>query len=95
MTTVKEAGKKGGSVKSEAKTKAVRENAKKPRGKWITAVSFEYIGHDGERRSGVFMKRGNLSMDATVDAIHASWQAKAWPIKEITRISTEAQRFVL
>ena len=34
-------GKKGGQVKSEVKTKAVRENASKPRGKWATAISYE------------------------------------------------------
>ena len=95
MTTVKEAGKKGGSVKSEAKAKAAKANASKPRGKWITAVAFEYLSTSGSTHSGVLMKRGNLGMDATVDAIHASWYARAWPIAEITDISTVSERFVL
>jgi len=95
MTTVKEAGKKGGQAKSAAKTAAVRENAKKPRGKWITAVAFAYTCTEGKPCRGVFMKRGNLSMDAMVDAIHDSWQARAWPIKEITDISGVSERFVL
>ena len=95
MTTVKQAGKKGGSVKSEARAQAAKTNAKKPRGKWVTAVSFDYVGKDGAVHSGVFMKRGNLGMDATVDAIHESWEAKTWPISEILDISTVSERFVL
>ena len=47
MTTknaaAQELGRKGGSVKSEKKANAARENAKKPRGRWMTAIAYELI----------------------------------------------------
>ena len=95
MTTVQQAGKKGGSVKSEAKAKAVRENAKKPRGKLVTAISFMYICDDGKERSGVIIKRGKLSENAVVDAIYDSWHSDSWPIAEIAEIETVSERLVL
>jgi len=39
-----ELGRKGGQARSEAKTAAARENAKKPRKKWVTAIAYELEG---------------------------------------------------
>lgn len=39
-----ELGRKGGQARSEAKTAAARENAKKPRKKWVTAIAYELDG---------------------------------------------------
>ncbi len=38
----KEFSSRGGRVKSAAKTRAARRNAKKPRGRWVTAVAYEF-----------------------------------------------------
>lgn len=51
-------GKLGGEKRSEAKTAAARNNASKPRGKWMTAMSFAYICEDGTERDGVALVRG-------------------------------------
>lgn len=44
MVTAQEMGKKGGSATSQAKTAAARKNARKPRGKWVTAIAYELAG---------------------------------------------------
>lgn len=53
-----ELGKKGGQAKSERKTAAVRENAKKPRGKWVTAIAYEIDGVDSYMAFGSIIVRG-------------------------------------
>lgn len=58
-----ELGKKGGSVKSEAKAKAARANAKKPRGKWVTAFGFVVADDDDKEHFGHVMVEKNLNMD--------------------------------
>lgn len=64
-----ELGKKGGSVKSEAKTKAARANAAKPRGKWVTAIAYRGASSDGRELFGVALSRGKLNDDAQFDEI--------------------------
>ncbi len=61
-----ELGKKGGQAKSERKTAAVRANAKRPRGKWVTAFSYGVIGADGKMYVGLvtFLSKFNLDFDA-------------------------------
>jgi len=59
----KEFSRKGGKVKSAAKTRAARRNAKKPRGRWATAVSFEVetiIGGKTITVKGVLLLPGKL-----------------------------------
>ena len=51
-------GKLGGAKRSEAKTAAARKNAAKPRGKWMTAISFAYLCADGTEREGVALVTG-------------------------------------
>lgn len=53
-----ELGRKGGSVKSEAKTAAARANAKKPRGKWMTAIAYELDGEEKYLAFGAVIVRG-------------------------------------
>lgn len=53
-----ELGKKGGQAKSEKKTAAVRANAKKPRGKWVTAIAYELDGVDQYKAFGLVIVRG-------------------------------------
>ena len=62
-----ELGKKGGSVKSEAKTKAARENAKMPRGKWVTAVAYHFFDTNGKGHSGLLLLRGKWFPETTAD----------------------------
>lgn len=54
-----ELGKKGGQAKSEKKTAAVRANAKKPRGKWVTAIAYELSGVDKYKAFGAVIVRGS------------------------------------
>jgi hypothetical protein len=54
-----ELGKKGGQAKSAAKTAAVRANAKKPRGKWVTAIAYELDGIDKFKAFGSVIVRGS------------------------------------
>ncbi len=57
-----ELGKKGGQAKSERKTAAVRENAKKPRGKWVTALHYTaYSSPTSSVIKGLVMCKGNLT----------------------------------
>ena len=53
-------GRKGGQAKSEAKTKAARANAKMPRGKWATAIAYEFRCTKGELHHGVALKSGKM-----------------------------------
>ncbi len=44
MVTASEMGRKGGQAKSDAKAAAARKNARKPRGKWVTAIAYQLAG---------------------------------------------------
>ena len=57
-----ELGKRGGMAKSERKTAAARKNAKKPRGKWVTALYYAaYISPTSSTIKGLVMCKGNLT----------------------------------
>lgn len=58
-----ELGRKGGKAKSERKTAAVRENAKKPRGKWVTALYYtaSTTGATVGVVQGLVICKGNLT----------------------------------
>ena len=57
-----ELGRKGGKVKSERKTAAVRKNASKPRGKWVTALYYTaYSSPTSSVITGLVMCKGNLT----------------------------------
>lgn len=66
MVTASDMGRKGGSVKSDAKTRAARKNAAKPRGKWVTAIAYKLTEHGGREYFGVAMLRGKI--DAASEA---------------------------
>ena len=51
-------GKLGGAKRSEAKTAAARKNAAKPRGRWVSAVLFEYTDSYENRNQTVTLVRG-------------------------------------
>lgn len=73
-----ELGKKGGSVKSEAKAMAAKENAKKPRGKWMTAIAYRGLSPDGRKWFGVSMSRGKLNDDAQFDEVCLQTKNYEW-----------------
>ena len=54
----KEMSRKGGMAKSDAKTKAARKNASKPRGKWVTSIAYEYTSQASASRFGSCLLRG-------------------------------------
>ena len=60
-------------IKSAAKTAAVRANAKKPRGKWVTAIAYEVGGVEKYKAFGSVIVRGHPP-DGT-EAIYA-WLAQ-------------------
>jgi hypothetical protein len=62
-----ELGKKGGSVKSAAKAKAARENAKKPRGKWVTGVAYTFFDPAGRAHEGLILLRGKWLPETTAE----------------------------
>lgn len=64
-----ELGRKGGQAKSPAKTAAARANAKKPRGKWVTAVAYR-VKSDGKFYQGVAVRRGDLKEDQILDLVY-------------------------
>jgi hypothetical protein len=59
MVTASEMGKKGGSVKSEAKAAAARKNASKPRGKWVTAIAYEIANVRQYKAFGCVITKGS------------------------------------
>ncbi len=93
-TTVAEAGKKGGSVKSDAKTLAAQANAKKPRGKWVTAISFSFRAESGEIVSGLAIKRGRLNDDRLFDVVNDSEEAQKHGAVEILTLNSKEERLV-
>ena len=93
-TTVVEEGKKGGSVKSDAKTLAAQANAKKPRGKWVTAISFSFRTEGGEIVSGLAIKRGRLNDDRLFDVVNDSEEAQKHGAVEILTLNSKEERIV-
>ena len=68
MVTASEMGRKGGKAKSEAKTAAVRKNASKPRGKWVSAIAYELANVGSPFSFGVVLVAGKGPKDP--DAYH-------------------------
>ena len=98
MTTVKQAGKKGGSVKSDAKTKAARANAKKPRGKWVTAIYAAWKSTDEKEHSALIVSKGKFKEhdpQALLDEIEKSDMAKAFPVVDLLELEASSTRLVL
>ena len=93
-TTVAEAGKKGGSVKSDAKTLAAKKKKKKPRGKWVTAISFSFRAESGEIVSGLAIKRGRLNDDRLFDVVNDSEEAQKHGAVEILTLNSKEERIV-
>lgn len=87
-----ELGKKGGSAKSEAKTKAARANAAKPRGKWVTAIAYRGLTSDIRQLFGVALTRGKLTNgEAQFDEM--CMQTKCWEWVECELV-VRFERFV-
>jgi len=91
----KEMSKKGGQVKSEKKTAAARKNAARTRGKWATAIAYEYISTtDGERRFGSQIVMGKPPHDIikmnewATDIIEKQTGNRAHPIDSFLELST-------
>ena len=94
----KDISKKGGSVKSEAKTKAARKNAKKPRGIWVTAIAFEFVDGDNKAHFGTLLHRGRVpSGDAMFDwvikLIEKEHGYANYEVVEITDLAMKSERF--
>lgn len=73
-----ELGKKGGSVKSEAKTKAAKANASKPRGKMVTVIAYRGETSDGVARFGAVVEKGILNRDQQFDAVCLAEKSWEW-----------------
>lgn len=91
----KEFSSRGGKVSSPAKTAAARANAKKPRGRWATAIAYEYISDNGTPRSGLILLAGKCP-----DKNFWPWAEKqivsdigndAFPIKEVLWFDTKSR----
>lgn len=98
MTTVQQAGKKGGSVKSEAKSKAARANASKPRGKWVTAIHAEWADKDGNGHSALVLVRGKIgehNPQDLLDEVEKHPIAIKFPVAELWTITATSERIVL
>ena len=90
----KEMGKKGGKVKSEVKANAARQNAKKPRGVWFTAISAEWIDLDGKARKATFSARGQIdTIEKQIKAIE--WHIPQTAVSELLECSSACQRFII
>ena len=61
------------------------KNAKKPRGKWVTAINFTIRAENGEIESGLLIKRGRLSADELVVAVGYSEEAKKYTLLNVLR----------
>lgn len=73
-----ELGMKGGSVKSEAKAKAAKENAKKPRGKLVTVIAYRGKTADGKERFGAIVEKGKLNSEQQFMAVCAAEKEVEW-----------------
>lgn len=81
-----ELGKKGGSVKSEAKAKAAKANAQKPRGKWVTAIAYAGIDGYGKSHKGLLIERGRIigGTDEEFKAVCSDAKTFEWTELETT-----------
>lgn len=84
-----ELGKKGGSVKSEAKAKAAKANASKPRGKLVTVIAYRGEDHKGKEYFGATVEKGLLNKDQQFDA--ACFAAKNWEWVECETVAHTAR----
>lgn len=73
-----ELGKKGGSVKSEAKTKAAKVNATNPRGKLVTVIAYRGTDSDGKKRFGATVDRGLLNSEQQFNAVCSAEKCWEW-----------------
>jgi len=86
-------GKKGGQAKSEAKTKAARENASKPRGKWATAIAYAATleGDIGEPHDGVLLVPGKFNVERLDDVRDLIRKATGKTPQEIWKLDSVAK----
>jgi hypothetical protein len=75
---VQELGRKGGSAKSEAKTKAARANAAKPRGKLVTVIAYIGTDSDGKRRFGATVEKGLLNSEQQFNSVCSEEKCWEW-----------------
>lgn len=87
-----ELGRKGGSVKSEAKTRAAKANAAKPRGKLVTVIAYRGTDMEGKEWFGATVEKGMLNKDQQFDAVCAA--AKNWEWVEC-ETSAHTKRLIL
>lgn len=87
-----ELGKKGGSVKSEAKAKAAKANASKPRGKLVTVIAYRGKDPEGKDCFGATVEKGLLNVDQQFDAVCLA--AKNWEWVEC-ETSAHTKRLIL
>jgi len=73
-----ELGKKGGSVKSEAKTKAAKANATKPRGKLVTVIAYRGTDSDGKKRFGATVDKGILNLERQFNSVCSAEKCWEW-----------------
>lgn len=91
-------GRSGGAVKSEAKTKAARTNAKKPRGIWVTAIAFEFVDGDEKTHFGTLLHRGRVPsgddmFDWVIKLIEKEPAYTSCEVVEITELAMKSERF--
>lgn len=72
-TPAAQLGQKGGQATSEAKTAAARKNTTKPRGKWATAIAYEYRTTAAPNRFAAILYAGKPPKD---DAKFWEWVEK-------------------
>lgn len=90
----KDMGKKGGSAKSEAKTNAARENAKKPRGILVTAIHAKWVCVDGKTKSATFTARGAVeTIEQQIKAIE--WFYGHTAVSELLECSSTTHRLII
>ncbi len=73
-----ELGKKGGSVKSEAKAKAAKANASKPRGKLVTVIAYRGTDPEGKEFFGATVEKGVLNSEQQFNAVCLATKSWEW-----------------
>lgn len=87
-----ELGKKGGSVKSEAKTKSAKANATKPRGKLVTIIAYLGTDSDGGKRFGATVEKGLLNSEQQFNAV--CYAEKCWGWDDVETV-VHTKRLIL
>ena len=81
-----ELGTKGGKATSAAKATAAKKNASKPRGKWATAIAYQYASTTGEIRFGSVVVAGKKAGAGFQELERIIMQQKHWeqahPVEE-------------